>query len=83
MQCTRFKIVYRPVKRLKPDPANPRRHSKKQIGEIANSIRAFDFNVPMLIDRDNKVIAGHSRLFACRELGVTVVPTHCPDHPIT
>jgi hypothetical protein len=33
-----------------------------------------------LIDRDNKVIAGHSRPFACRELGVTEVPTLCLDH---
>jgi DNA modification methylase len=75
-----LKIVYRPVEELKPDPANPRRHSKKQIGQIANSIRAFDFNVPILIDRDNKVIAGHGRLFACRELGITDVPTLCLDH---
>jgi hypothetical protein len=34
----------------------------------------------VLIDRDNKVIAGHSRPLACRELGVMEVPTLCLDH---
>jgi hypothetical protein len=43
-----LKIVYRPVEALKPDPANPRRHSKNQIRQIADSIQAFDFNVPIL-----------------------------------
>ena len=38
-------IVYRPVDALKPDPANPRRHSKKQIRQIAESIKTFGFNV--------------------------------------
>ena len=57
-------IVYRPIDQLKPDPANPRRHSKKQIRQIANSIEAFGFNVPILIDRDGNVIAGHGRLLA-------------------
>jgi ParB-like nuclease family protein len=62
------------------DPANPRRHSKKQIRQIAESIRIFGFNVPILIDREGKAIAGHGRLLACRELGVAEVPTLCLDH---
>jgi ParB-like chromosome segregation protein Spo0J len=73
-------ISHRPVDGLKPDPANPRLHSKKQIRQIANSIEAFGFNVPILIDRDGKVICGHGRLLACRELGWTEVPTLCLDH---
>src|SRR5438128_8726998 len=73
-------IVYRAIDQLTPDPANPRRHSKKQIRQIAESIRIFGFNVPILIDREGKVIAGHDRLLACRELGVTEVPTLCLDH---
>jgi len=73
-------IVYRAIDQLTPDPANPRRHSKKQIRQIAESIRIFGFNVPILIDREGKVIAGHGRLLACRELGVTEVPTLCLDH---
>ena len=73
-------IVYRAIDQLTPDPANPRRHSKKQIRQIANSLNAFGFNVPTLIDRQSKVIAGHGRLLACRELGITKVPTLCLDH---
>src|SRR6266436_3447895 len=73
-------IVYRAIDQLTPDPANPRRHSKKQIRQIAESIRVFGFNVPILVDRDLKVICGHGRLLAGRELGLTEVPTLCLDH---
>jgi len=76
----RMSIVYRAIDQLTPDPANPRRHSKKQIRQIANSLNAFGFNVAILIDRQSKVIAGHGRLLACRELGITEVPTLCLDH---
>jgi ParB-like chromosome segregation protein Spo0J len=55
-------VVYRQIDQLTPDPANPRRHSCKQIRQIANSIRAFGLNVPVLIDRKGKIIAGHGRL---------------------
>lgn len=55
-------VIYRPIRDLKPDPANPRQHSKKQIRQIARSIETFGFNVPILVDADDKVIAGHGRL---------------------
>ena len=77
---TRLQIVYRGIDQLKPDPANPRRHSKKQVRQIAESIRVFGFNVPILIDRHGNVIAGHGRLLAAQELGWTEVPTVCLDH---
>jgi DNA modification methylase len=75
-----LEIVYQRVDALKPDAANPRRHDKKQVRQIANSIEAFGFNVPILIDRDGRVIAGHGRLLACRELGWQEAPTLCLDH---
>jgi DNA modification methylase len=73
-------VVYRPIDDLKPDPANPRQHSKKQIRQIAKSIETFGFNMPVLVDARLKVIAGHGRLAACRELGWSEVPTLCLDH---
>src|SRR5207253_7045097 len=79
-QAKSREITYRAVEELKPDPANPRVHSKKQIRQIAESIRIFGFNVPILIDHEGKVISGHGRLLACRELGITEVPTLCLDH---
>jgi ParB-like chromosome segregation protein Spo0J len=42
-------IVYRQIDELKPNPANPRHHSKKQIQQIAASIDAFGFNVSILM----------------------------------
>jgi len=76
----RMSVVYRRIEDLKPDPANPRRHTKKQVRQIADSIRIFGFNVPILIDRDAKIVVGNGRLFACRQLGRTEVPTLCLDH---
>src|ERR1700752_1728015 len=75
-----FKVVYRPIEKLKPDAANPRLHSKKQIRQIAKSIEAFGFNVPILVDRNPNVIAGHGRILACRLLGITEGPTVCLEH---
>jgi DNA modification methylase len=76
----RLFVTYWPIEELKPDPANPRSHSKKQIRQIAKSIREFGFNTPVLIDRNGTVICGHGRLLACRELRMTEVPTVCLDH---
>jgi DNA modification methylase len=73
-------VAYHRIEELKPDPTNPRRHTKKQIRQIANSIKAFGFNVPVLVDADLNVVAGHGRLLACTELGWTEVPTLCLDH---
>ena len=63
-------VAYLELDRLKPDPSNARRHSKKQIRQIASSIEAFGFNVPILVDGDGGVIAGHGRLAAARRLGL-------------
>src|SRR5438270_12386693 len=73
-------IVYQPVDQLKLDPANPRRHSKKQVRQIANSIELFGFIVATLTDRYGNVIAGHGRLLAATLHGITEVPTLCLDH---
>ena len=73
-------IEYLPVGALNPDPRNPRRHSKAQIRQIARSIKHFGFNVPILVDRANMVIAGHGRLEAARQLGFAEVPTIRLDH---
>ena len=65
-----LKIGYRPIRELEPDPVNPRSHSKKQLRQIAESIRTFGFNVPILVDRHDNIISGHGRLLACAELGL-------------
>jgi hypothetical protein len=59
---------------------NPRIHDRHQIRQIARSIEAFGFNVPILIDKDCKVIAGHGRILAVERLGWAEVPTICLEH---
>ena len=71
---TRLSICYLPLAQLKPDPRNARVHSKKQIRQIARSIESFGFNVPILIDGANNVVAGHGRLLAAKLLGLAEVP---------
>lgn len=73
-------ITYRPVRDLKPALKNARKHSKKQIRQIAESIKTFGFTVPVLIDQAGQVIAGHCRLLACELIGMTEVPTICLEH---
>jgi DNA modification methylase len=75
-----LKIIYQQIEDLKLDPGNPRVHSKKQIGQIAESIKVFGFIVPILIDRNGKIICGHGRLMAARALGIIKVPTVHLDH---
>ncbi len=77
---SRLTIQQRQIDTLRLDLRNPREHSKKQIAQIAESIRAFGFNVPVLIDDDNKIIAGHGRVLACQLLDISEVPTICLSH---
>jgi DNA modification methylase len=67
-------VTYLPTTSLKPHPQNPRVHSDKQVLQIAHSIEAFGFNVPILVDDRQNVVAGHGRLLAARKLGWTTVP---------
>ena len=73
-------IKYLSTSRLKPDPKNPRLHSEKQVQQIARSIEAFGFNVPLLVDAEMQVVAGHGRLQACQLLGIMEVPTISLEH---
>jgi ParB-like chromosome segregation protein Spo0J len=62
------------VDALKPNARNARVHSKKQIRQIADSIAAFGFLVPILIDDGGVIIAGHGRYEAAVLLGLQKVP---------
>ena len=73
-------IAYRPITELKGDPKNPRAHSQRQIRQVADSISAFGFIVPILTGGAGTVIAGHGRLLAARRLGLSSVPTICVEH---
>jgi len=68
-------IEYRPVTGLAPYARNARTHSKHQVRQIADSIRAFGFTNPILIDNKNTIVAGHGRVRAAALLGMQQVPT--------
>lgn len=68
-------IEMRAVTALRPYAANARTHSKKQVLQIAESIRSFGFTNPVLIGDDGEILAGHGRVLAARELGIDTVPT--------
>lgn len=59
---------------LIPYARNSRKHSDAQIAQIAASIKEFGFNNPVLIDKDNGIIAGHGRVLAAQKLGLNDCP---------
>jgi ParB-like chromosome segregation protein Spo0J len=61
------------VDALRPNARNPRTHSKKQILQIADSISTFGFLVPILVDQDRNIVAGHGRYEAAKLLGLKQV----------
>ena len=75
-----LKIVVRSLSDLKPNARNARTHSRRQIRQIADSIAAFGFNNPVLVDDNNTIIAGHGRVEAAKLLGLSEVPTVCLAH---
>ena len=68
------KLEYLCPASLRPYPRNARTHSKKQIRQIADSIRRFGFTNPVLIDQADMILAGHGRVEAARHLGISAVP---------
>ncbi len=59
---------------LRPNPSNPRVHSKKQTRQIADSIRETTYFSPIAVDEDNMILAGHGRFEAAKLLGLKEVP---------
>ncbi len=71
------------VQKLKVHDKNPKQHSKKQITQIAQSIKEFGFVSPILADEQLEIIAGHGRLAAAKTLGFTQVPVIILSHLTT
>lgn len=67
-------IEYVAYAALVPDTRNTRKHPKAQLVKLEASIREFGFNAPILIDEENKVIAGHARLVVAEALAMTSIP---------
>lgn len=74
MQWPADKVERRSVSALIPYARNARTHSDEQVGQIAASIREWGWTIPVLIDEEGGVIAGHGRLLAAQRLGLAEVP---------
>ena len=70
-----------PVDALRPWARNARTHSKKQVRQIADSIRTFGFTNPVLIDERTRILAGHGRVAAAKLLGLATVPCSARSRP--
>lgn len=72
---SRLFVTYVPLASLRANPRNARTHTKAQLRQIADSIRAFGFLNPIIVDDEGVVLAGHARLQAASSAGLQTVPT--------
>lgn len=70
-------IKYKNISTLHPYKKNAKKHDKKQVEQIANSIKEFGFTQPVIIDKNNCVVAGHGRILGAKKAGLKEVPTVC------
>lgn len=73
-----MKIIDTPLEQLKPYENNPR-NNENAIDAVANSIKEFGFKVPIVVDKDGVIVAGHTRYEAARKLGMTTLPCIVAD----
>ena len=71
-------IINKPADSLIPYINNPRKNTAA-VDKVAASIKEFGFKVPIIIDSDNVIIAGHTRLLAAKKLGIESVPCVIAD----
>lgn len=72
-----IEIKYKNIKELKPYKKNAKKHPKEQVERIANSIKEFGFTQPVIVDKDNCVVAGHGRILGAKKAGIKNIPTVC------
>lgn len=71
----KLNIVYKNIRDLHPYKKNAKKHNKEQVEQIANSIKEFGFTQPVVVDKDNNVVAGHGRILGAKKAGLKEVPT--------
>lgn len=69
----RSKITLMALTDITPYENNPR-NNEEAVEKVANSIKEFGFNQPIVVDKDNVIIVGHTRYLAAQELGLTEAP---------
>ena len=74
-----MKIVNRTINEIIPYKNNAKKHDKKQIANVAESIRQYGFVQPVVIDAEGVIVIGHCRVLAAKKLGLKEVPCVCVD----
>lgn len=73
-----MQIIEKSINELKPYEKNPRKNDQS-IDKVANSIKEFGFKVPIVVDKNNIIVCGHTRYKAAKKLGLAVVPCVVAD----
>ena len=73
-------VEYWPTDSVKPNARNARTHSPEQLQQLAGVIKTVGFINPVVVDENNKLLAGHGRVLAADLLGLEFIPTICVDH---
>ncbi|MBR0371630.1 MAG: ParB N-terminal domain-containing protein [Methanobrevibacter sp.] len=73
-----MKIIYKNIDEVIPYENNPRQNDGA-VEYVANSIKEFGFKVPIIVDKDNVIVTGHTRLKAAIQLGLKEVPVIYAD----
>lgn len=69
----KLKIEYVDINKIKPYKKNPRKN-EKAIPYVMESIKQFGFKNPVILDKDNVIVAGHTRIESAKRLGITEIP---------
>ena len=68
-----IEIIYKNLSELKPYEKNPQKN-KSAVKKVSMSIKEYGFKIPLVIDKDNVVVCGHTRLLAAEKLKIEKVP---------
>ena len=71
-------IIEKSITEVKPYEKNPRKNDQS-VDKVANSIKEFGFKVPIVVDKNNIIVCGHTRYKAAKKLGLSVVPCVVAD----
>ena len=74
-----MEITNKRIADIIPYAANAKKHDKRQINNVAESIKQYGFVQPIVIDRDGVIVIGHCRALAAKKLGMKEVPCVCVD----
>ena len=74
-----MEITNKRIADIIPYAANAKKHDKRQINNVAESIKQYGFVQPIVIDRDGVIVIGHCRALAAKKLGMQEVPCVCVD----